>query len=103
MEEHMGTGTVVYHFTITARGFDPDLLKALVLVAIKETDLVFSQARRKLETDCHLDDAKPHCAIKGGTECGDHLARLLSGFLIKQVGEDGFQVERQTGNGQKAA
>ena len=92
---------VTYHFTITAQGFDPDLLKALVLMAAKETDLVFSRARRKLETDFRLWAEKPICAVEGGTECGEHLAKLLSGFLIKQVGEEGFRVDRLTRNGKK--
>jgi hypothetical protein len=88
------TANVGYQFTITAPGFDRDLLKALVIMAIKETDLVFSPARRKLETSVRLFSTKPACAIAGGTECGEHLARLLSGFLINQLGEEGFVVER---------
>jgi len=63
-------------------------------MAIRETDLVFGPARRKLETDVRLNSKKPICTIDGGNECGKHLARLLSGFLIKQVGEDGFIVQR---------
>ena len=99
----MAENKVIYCFSITARGFDPDLLKALLLIAVKETDLVFSRARRKLETDVRLSAHKPRCSIEGGTDCGEHLARLLSGFLIKQVGEDGFRVRRETGNGKKGA
>jgi hypothetical protein len=55
---------------------------------------VFSPARRKVETDVRFCGVKPTCSVDGGTECGEHLARLLSGFLIKQVGEDGFLVRR---------
>jgi len=85
---------VMYYFTITTPGFDPDLVKALVIMAVKETDLIFGPARRKLETEYRLFRSEPACAIAGGTECGEHLARLFSGFLIKQLGEDGFVVER---------
>ncbi len=63
-------------------------------MARRETDLVFSPARRKLETDVRLSAEKPICTIEGGNECGEHLARLLSGFLIKQLGEDGFIIQR---------
>jgi hypothetical protein len=90
----MTTNGLIYRFTITKQGVVPDLLKALVLMAIRETDLVFSPARRKLETDVRLSAEKPICAIEGGNECGEHLAKLLSGFLMKQVGEDGFVVQR---------
>lgn len=90
----MPTNAVNYRFTITKQGVVPDLIKALVVMAIRETDLVFSPARRKLETDVRLYADRPICTIEGGNECGEHLAKLLSGFLIKQVGEDGFVVRR---------
>lgn len=93
---------VTYHFTITKPGFDPDLLKALVVMASRETDLIFSRARRKLETEFRLWANKPICAVDGGTECGEHLAKLLSGFLIQQVGEEGFRVDRLPGDGKEA-
>ncbi len=83
-----------YEFTITQPGTTRDLLKALVAMAIEETDLVFSRARRKLETGFRFSKTNADCTIEGGTECGEHLAKLLSGFLIKQVGERGFVVRR---------
>jgi len=90
----MTTYETAYRFTVTKDGIKPALLKALVALAVRETELVFGRARRKLETDCRLSKRKPVCMVEGGTECGEHLAKLLSGFLIKQVGEEGFKVER---------
>jgi len=95
------TANVNYQFTITAPDFERDLLKALLITALKETDLVFSPARRKIETSVELFSVTCGCVIAGGTECGDHAARLLSGFLIKQVGEGGFVVERVFGRTRK--
>ncbi len=90
----MTTNQTTYRFTVTKEGIRPALLKALVALAVRETELVFGRARRKLETDYDFFKNKPVCTIEGGTECGEHLAKLLSGFLIKQVGEEGFKVER---------
>ena len=81
-----------YRFIVTKPGVVPDLLKALVAMALRETDLVFGPARRKIETEARLSAGKAICWIAGGTVCGEHLATLLSGFLIKQVGDDGFVV-----------
>ena len=101
MEPAMGQGSnqKVYRFTVIKKGTGADVLKALVLLAVKETELIFGRARRKLETSYRLSSEKAVCTIEGGTECGEHLAKLLSGFLIKQVGEDGFRVNRFTRNG----
>jgi hypothetical protein len=84
---------VVYRFTL-AKGGSRKELEALLLLAVRETELVFGRAQRKLETDYRLSRSKAACTIEGGSECGEYLAKLLSGFLIKQVGEDGFRVER---------
>ena len=94
-----GSRQNVYRFTLLRKGTGPDVLKALVLLAIKETELIFGRARRKLETNYELFPRKVACMIEGGTECGEHLAKLLSGFLIKQVGEEGFRVNRLNRNG----
>jgi hypothetical protein len=75
------------------------VLQALVLLAIKETELIFGRAKRKLETNCKLFPRRAVCTIEGGTDCGEHLAKLLSGFLIQQVGDKGFRVNRLTRNG----
>jgi hypothetical protein len=91
-----GSTRNVYQFTLNKKGAGPDVLSGLLLLAIKETELVFGRAKRKLDTNCHFSSRKAVCTIEGGTECGEHMARLLSGFLIQQVGDDGFRVNRWT-------
>jgi hypothetical protein len=97
-----GSTRNAYRFTLLKKGAHPDVLQALTLLAIKETELIFGRAKRKLETNCQLSHKKAICTIEGGTECGEHLARLLSGFLIQQVGDEGFRVNRLTGKGKTA-
>lgn len=90
----IAANAIIYRFMVTQRPVVPALLKALVAMAVRETDLVFGVACRKLETDVRLSSARPTCEIEGGTACSEHLARLLAAFLIKQIGEDGFVVQR---------
>ena len=94
-----GSTRNVYRFTLRKKGAGPEVLQALVLLALKETELVFGRAKRKLETNCQLSPKRSVCTIEGGTECGEHLAKLVSGFLIRQVGDKGFRVNRLTRNG----
>jgi hypothetical protein len=91
---HIAANATIYRFKVTERRVVPALLKALVVMAIRETDLIFGPACRKLETDVRLSTEKSVCVIEGGNPSGEHLARLLAAFLIKQVGEDGFVVQR---------
>ena len=83
-----------YRFNVTQPGFQPDILKALVHMALKETELIYGRAKVKLDVTYKLSSTKPICTIEANTECGEHLAKLLSGFLIKQVGEQNFRVMR---------
>lgn len=84
----------VYRFSLTNPDARPELLKAVLSLAVKESELIFGKARLKLETSYEVAARRPACIVEGGTECGEHLAKLLAGFLIKQVGEAGFLVER---------
>lgn len=90
-ETSVGT---VYRFSLTQPTANPEVLKAVAILAAKETELLFGKARLKIETSYEVSPKKPVCIVEGGTECGEHLAKLLAGFLIKQVGELGFIVER---------
>ena len=96
-----GSNQKVYRFTVIKKGIGADVLKALMLLAVKETELIYGRARRKLETTYRVLPRKAVFTIEGGTECGEHLAKLLSGFLIKQVGEEGFRVNRLARNANK--
>ena len=84
----------IYKFSVPKRRANGDIIQAILSLAVKETELIYGRARLKLETDYKLDRKRPACLIEGGTECGEHLAKLMSGFLIKQFGENGFRVDR---------
>ncbi|MHB2025152.1 MAG: hypothetical protein ACYCPQ_00730 [Elusimicrobiota bacterium] len=83
-----------YRFSLTGPDAEPGVLRAVLTLALRETEILFGRARLKLETSYEMSPRRPACTVEGGTECGDHLAKILSGFLIKQVGESGFSVER---------
>lgn len=84
----------IYRFRLADSGGKPEILKAILTLAVKETELIYGKARLKLETSYTASPKRPVCEVEGGTECGDHLAKLLTGFLIKKFGEQGFRVER---------
>jgi len=87
------TANGVYRFTVLGPS-SQGLLNALLKLALAETEVVFGKAKVKLETSCEVSAKGPACVIEGGTECGEHLAKLFTGFLIKKFGEQGFRVER---------
>ncbi|MCX5784566.1 MAG: hypothetical protein NTX59_02660 [Elusimicrobia bacterium] len=92
------SSAIIYKFTVPKRG-SAEILKAILTLAVRETEIIYGRAKLKLETDYKLPPNRPACLIEGGTECGEHLAKLMSGFLIKQFGENGFRVDRLTKQG----
>jgi hypothetical protein len=48
----------IYRFALLKKRAGPDMLKTLVLLAIKETELVFGRAKRKLETNCQFSPTR---------------------------------------------
>lgn len=89
----------IYKFSVPKGRANVDILQAILTLAVKETEIIYGRAKLKLETDYKLELKRPACLIEGGTECGEHLAKLMSGFLIKQFGENGFRVARLTKQG----
>ncbi|MBI4063494.1 MAG: hypothetical protein HY401_04245 [Elusimicrobia bacterium] len=84
---------VTYRFRIL-KSRSPQLLAMLLDLAVAETIVIFGTAKVKLETAYKVSPKGPVCSIDGGTECGEHLAKLFTGFLLKKFGEQGFRVER---------
>lgn len=87
------TANGLYRFTVlipSSKGF----LDSLLRLALAETEVVFGRAKVKLETAYEVASKGPVCTIEGGTECGEHLAKLFTGFLLKKFGEQGFRVDR---------
>ncbi len=92
-------GGFLYRFTVLTPRSE-GLLRSLLKLALAETEVVFGKTKVKLETAYDFSAKGPVCTVEGGTDCGEHLAKLLTGFLIKKFGEDGFQVERLSRRGQ---
>ena len=87
------TANGLYRFTVLIPG-SRGLLDSLLRLALAETEVMHGKAKVKLETTYEISAKGPVCTVEGGTECGEHLAKLFTGFLLKKFGEQGFLVER---------
>ena len=53
---------------------------------------LFGEARVRLEVGYHLNDARRSITVDGGTEVGAALVKVFTSLLLREFGEDGFQV-----------
>ena len=69
-----------------------------VALGIMSAECVFGKARVRLEAGYVIGSDARTCAIDVATPVGEHVARIFTGLLIRDVGELDFVVERVTGD-----
>lgn len=65
-----------------------------VALAILAAEGVHGEAQVRLDAGYDLDEAGHACVIDATTAVGETIARVFTGFLRKEFGEDAFTVER---------
>lgn len=63
---------------------------------IFNAECTFGKSKVRIEASYFIPDDKPECIIDVSTEVGEHLAKLFTGIMIREFGEEGFAVERIT-------
>lgn len=87
----MKTGT--YRFDLDAK---VPLLEAeqSLHLAIFAAEGLFGEARVRMDAAYHLDEPHRALAVDAASEVGDAVARMFTGLLIRQFGEEAFKVRR---------
>jgi hypothetical protein len=85
------TSTYRYTFQDEMRMTD---VKESLLLATMAAESLHGRSRVHLDASFNLDEAGRTCVIDAGTEVGQDIARIFTGYLTREFGEDAFQVER---------
>ena len=67
---------------------------ALALLAV---ECLVGEAEARLDASLLVDQEKRTCVIDASTEVGRKVARVFTGLLAKQFGDDAFEVRRRAG------
>src|SRR5690606_8426957 len=71
-------------------------VEATLVLSLWSVEALYGEARVRLDAAHALDAAQRMLAVDAGTPVGHALCRLLAGYLQRDVGQDGFRVERLT-------
>lgn len=63
-------------------------------LAVLGAECLLGESRVRLEAEFSVDEEMRCCTVNVGRESGRQIARLLTGFLVKQFGEGAFQITR---------
>ncbi len=91
--EAMGEGTYSYHFDESVPISD---VGETLLLAVLAAESIHGRARVQLDASFRLDETGRTCVVDAGTDVGRDIARIFTGYLTSEFGEQAFQVERLT-------
>ncbi len=72
-------------------------VEASLVLALLAVESLHGEAQVHLDATHSFDSTLRRCVIETGTEVGQDLNRLFTGFLRREFGEDSFQVDRISG------
>lgn len=68
-----------------------------LLLAVLAVESLYGRSPVRLDAAFCVDREKRSCVVDAGSEVGRAIARIFTGFLTRQFGEEAFRVERLTG------
>ena len=85
----MTTGVHQFVFQPSVPIVEAELTLHLATYAVEG---LYGEARVRLEVGYHVDNARRSITVDGGTEVGAALVKVFTRLLLREFGEDGFQV-----------
>ena len=83
----------LYRYNFNAKVPLQDVEESLLL-AVLATESLHGRALIRLDASFCLDTGKRSCVVDAATEVGRAIARIFTGFLTREFGEEAFKVER---------
>ena len=68
-----------------------------LLLAVLAAESLHGRSLVRLDASFCLDSHKRSCIVDAATEVGRAIARIFTGFLTREFGEESFKVERVGG------
>ena len=83
----------LYRYNFNAKVPLRDVEESLLL-AVLATESLHGRALVRLDATFCLDAGKRSCVVDAATDVGRAIARIFTGFLTREFGEEAFKVER---------
>ncbi len=70
-------------------------------LSVLTTESLHGRTQVRLDASFYFDKQKRACIVDAGTEVGRHIARIFTGYLTREFGEEAFKVKRIVANPDK--
>ena len=91
----------IYRYNFNTKVPFRDVEESLLL-AVLAAESLHGHALVRLDASFCLDSKKRSCVVDAATDVGRAIARIFTGFLSREFGEEAFKVER-VGDAQPAS
>ena len=81
-----------FEFEPTVSLADAEMSLHLAMFAVEG---IFGRARVRLDAEYELNEEDHEIAVDASTEVGAMIVRVFTGLLLREIGEDSFQVCRR--------
>jgi len=81
----------VYRYTFK-RHVDIDDVQDSLTLAVLSAEELHGRAQTRLDASFHLDRQRRTCTIDASTPVGQDVAKLFTGYLAREFGENAFRV-----------
>jgi len=85
----------LYRFKFTS-SIDITDVEDSLLLSVYATEGVHGTAKVRMDGEFHVDRERRSCVVDATTPVGQMIARVFTGFLVREFGEQSFEVERVT-------
>lgn len=72
----------------------PSTAEDLLLLAVVAVECLRGGSVVRLDAACQFDETHRTCVVDGDTDVGQSIARIFTGYLTREFGEQAFRVER---------
>lgn len=96
----MDNGFYLYHIYESASMRD---VEDSLFLSVLATEGLHGRSQVNLDAVFYLDKKKRSCAVDATSQVGRDLARIFTGFLMNEIGEDAFEIEQVNGNESQAS
>ena len=83
----------IYRYNFNTKVPFRDVEESLLL-AVLAAESLHGRALVRLDASFCLDSKKRSCVVDAATDVGRAIARIFTGFLSREFGEESFKVER---------
>lgn len=82
----------LYHFTFP-EGTEKEFIEQQIALAILNAESAFGKPAVRLATSYYVADGMPECLLEVSSPVGEHIAKVFTGLMIAELGEENFRVE----------